>query len=64
MDASDDAKWAVHASDVRAGQDINASQYFGIDDNQGPGNYDVGTGSESQGSSRRDYSNAVTFWLS
>jgi len=64
MDASDDAKWAVHASDVRAGQDINASQYFGIDDNQGPGHYDVGTGSEAQGSTRRDYSNAVTFWLS
>ena len=64
MDATDDAKWATHASAIRAGQDVDSSQYFGIDDGQGPGHYDVGTGTTAQGSARRDYGNAVTFWLS
>ena len=63
-DASDDAKWATHATAIRGGQDVDSSQYFGIDDNQGPGHYDAGTGAVAQGSSRRDFGNAVTFWLS
>lgn len=63
MDGSADAKWATHYSNSIAGQDVDSSQYFGIDDDQGPGHYDVGNSTEIQGSSRRDYSNAVTFWL-
>ena len=63
MDGTQDAKWSVHATNVVSGQDTTSSQYFGIDDDVGPGHYDAGTGSEGEGSSRRDFSNAVTFWL-
>jgi len=63
LHGGDDAKWSVHASNTQSGQDIDSSQLFGYDDTNGPAHYDVGTGSESQNSTRNDFSNAVTLWI-
>jgi len=63
LHGGNDAKWSVHATGGQSGQDTDASQLFGYDDNHGPAHYDVGTGQEGQNSTRNDYSNAVTFWI-
>ena len=67
LHAADDAKWSVIASGSFGGQDTNASQLFGWDDGNGPAFYDVGTGNESQNSTRHDFNGsgngpAVTMW--
>ena len=45
--ASNDAKWSVHASSDRSGQDIDSSAMFGVDDGVGPAWYDDNTGTVS-----------------
>lgn len=57
-----DAKFSVHQTQESSGEDDNSTSLFGFDD----GNrafYDRYPDNEGDNSNRRDFSNAVTFWI-
>ena len=60
--ATQDAKWAVSATDNDCGQDTDSSAMFGWDDNQSCF-YDEGTGNRDQNSNHRPYSSCVLVFM-
>ena len=60
--ATQDAKWAVSATDNDCGQDTDSSAFFGWDDNN-RSFYDEGTGNRGQNSNHRPYSSCVLVFM-
>jgi len=55
--ATQDAKWAVSATDTTCGQDTDSSALFGWDDNHS-GHYDENTGNRGQNANDRSWTNS------